>query len=80
MVSLDEAMIVSAERSEEVLMLKEALSNLAPLDPRRSKIVEMRYFADLNNHEIASILHISKNTVMRDGNLARAWLYQQLGC
>jgi RNA polymerase sigma factor (TIGR02999 family) len=78
-VSLDEAMVVAAERSEEVLMLDEALSNLARMDPRRCQVVELRYFAGLNNQEIASVLHISENTVMRDWNLARAWLYQQLG-
>ena len=78
-VSLDETMIVAPERSEEVLMLDEALSNLARMDPRRCQVVELRYFAGLNNEEIASVLHISENTVMRDWNLARAWLYQQLG-
>ena len=77
-ISLDEVMIVAKERSEEVLMLDEALSNLAQLDPRRSQVVELRYFAGLNNSEIASVLKISENTVMRDWNLARAWLYQQL--
>jgi RNA polymerase sigma factor (TIGR02999 family) len=77
-VSLDEVMIVAKERSEEVLMLDEALDNLARLDPRRSQVVELRYFAGLNNNEIASVLKISENTVMRDWNLARAWLYQQL--
>ena len=77
-VSLDEAMIVAKERSEEVLMLDEALINLAHQDPRRSQVVELRYFAGLNNKEIASVLKISENTVMRDWNLARAWLYQQL--
>ena len=59
-------------------MLDEALSNLARLDSRRSQVVELRYFAGLNNSEIASVLQISENTVMRDWNLARAWLYQQL--
>jgi RNA polymerase sigma factor (TIGR02999 family) len=77
-ISLDEVLIVAKERSEEVLMLNEALSNLARLDPRRCQVVEMRYFAGLNNKEIASVLKISENTVMRDWNLARAWLYQQL--
>jgi len=72
-------MIVASERSEEVLMLDEALGNLARLDPRRCQVVELRYFAGLNNEEIASVLKISENTVTRDWNLARAWLYQQLG-
>lgn len=78
-ISLDEAMLVAKERSEEVLMLDQALADLARLDPRRSQVVELRYFAGLTNQEIASILKISENTVMRDWNLARAWLYQQLG-
>jgi RNA polymerase sigma-70 factor (ECF subfamily) len=78
-VSLDETMLVAEERSEEVLMLDEALNNLARMDPRRCQVVELRYFAGLNNQEIADVLHISENTVMRDWNLARAWLYQQLG-
>ena len=78
-VSLDEAMLVAAERSEEVLMLDEALNNLARMDPRRCHVVELRYFAGLNNQEIADVLHISENTVMRDWNLARAWLHRQLG-
>jgi RNA polymerase sigma-70 factor (ECF subfamily) len=77
-VSLEEVMIVARERSEEVLMLDEALGNLARLDPRRCQVVELRYFAGLNNQEIASVLKISENTVMRDWNLARAWLYQKL--
>ena len=78
-VSLDEAMIVGEERSEEVLMLDDALSNLSRIDSRRCQVVELRYFAGLSNREIAAVLNISENTVMRDWNLARAWLYQQLG-
>jgi len=77
-ISLDEVMLVAKERSEEVLMLDEALANLARVDPRRCQVVELRYFAGLNNTQIASVLKISENTVMRDWNLARAWLYQQL--
>jgi RNA polymerase sigma-70 factor (ECF subfamily) len=78
-ISLDEGMIVAKERSEEVVLLDEALEQLARIDPRRSKVVELRYFAGLNNHEISEILKISENTVMRDWNLARAWLYERLG-
>jgi len=77
-ISLDEVMIVAKERSEEVLMLDEALVSLARLDPRRCQVVELRYFAGLSNPEIAAVLKISENTVMRDWNLARAWLYQKL--
>ncbi|HSE19267.1 MAG TPA: sigma-70 family RNA polymerase sigma factor [Pyrinomonadaceae bacterium] len=77
-VSLDEAAAVVPDQSEELLRLDEALKNLAEMDSRRSQVVELRYFGGLNNEEIAGVLHISENTVTRDWNMARAWLYQQL--
>ena len=77
-VSLDEAALVTKDRARELLLLDEALNGLAKLDPRRSKVVELRYFGGLNNSEIAALLKISANTVMRDWNMARAWIYQQL--
>jgi RNA polymerase sigma factor (TIGR02999 family) len=77
-VSLEEAATVVPNKSEELLRLDEALKSLAEMDPRRSQVVELRYFGGLNNEEIAGVLHISENTVTRDWNMARAWLYQQL--
>jgi RNA polymerase sigma-70 factor, ECF subfamily len=78
-VSLDEAAtVVMPDQSGELLRLDEALKSLAEMDPRRSQVVELRYFGGLNNEEIAGVLHISENTVTRDWNMARAWLYQQL--
>jgi RNA polymerase sigma-70 factor, ECF subfamily len=77
-VSLDEAAVVAKERGEELLALDEALKSLEAIDPRRSRVVELRFFGGLENEEIASLLRISANTVTRDWNLARAWLYQQL--
>jgi RNA polymerase sigma-70 factor, ECF subfamily len=77
-VLLDEAALVTKERARELLLLDEALSSLSKLDPRRSQVVELRYFGGLNNDEIAEHLKISANTVMRDWNMARAWIYQQL--
>jgi RNA polymerase sigma factor (TIGR02999 family) len=77
-VSLDEtATIVSGDLSE-FLRLDEALKSLEELDPRRSQVVELKYFGGLNNDEIAGVLKISKNTVIRDWNMARAWLHRQL--
>lgn len=76
-VSLDETAIIDRDLSE-FLRLDEALKSLAELDPRRSQVVELRYFGGLNNDEIAGVLKISKNTVIRDWNMARAWLYGQL--
>ena len=77
-ISLDEAAIVAKQRGRTLLLLDEALKSLAKIDPRRSQVVELRYFGGLNNEEIAGVLKISENTVMRDWNMARAWLYQEL--
>ena len=77
-VSLDEAATVTRSAGLEILRLDEALKSLAEMDPRRSQVVELRYFGGLNNEEIAGVLNISENTVTRDWNMARAWLHQQL--
>jgi RNA polymerase sigma-70 factor, ECF subfamily len=77
-VSLDEAAIVTRTAGAELLRLDEALKSLAEMDPRRSQVVELRYFGGPNNEEIAGVLNISENTVTRDWNMARAWLHQQL--
>ncbi|HEU4431794.1 MAG TPA: sigma-70 family RNA polymerase sigma factor [Pyrinomonadaceae bacterium] len=77
-VSLDETATVIHEDLAEFLRLDEALKSLAELDPRRSQVVELKYFGGLNNDEIAGVLKISKNTVIRDWNMARAWLHSQL--
>lgn len=74
--ALDEVALFSSERAAEVVALDEALEKLAQLDARRCRVVELRFFGGLNNEEIASVLGISANTVMRDWNLARAWLYK----
>jgi RNA polymerase sigma-70 factor, ECF subfamily len=77
-VSLDEVANLTSMRGSELLRLDEALKILADMDPRRSQVVELRYFGGLNNEEIAGVLNVSENTVTRDWNMARAWLYQQL--
>ena len=77
-VTLDETALVTETRAAELLALDEALENLAAFDPRMSKIVEMRYFGGLSNEEIAEVLKIHPNTVMRDWSAARAWLYGAL--
>jgi RNA polymerase sigma factor (TIGR02999 family) len=58
--------------------LDAALNDLALLDPRQARIVELRYFGGMENGEIASALGISEPTVVRDWRLARAWLYGRL--
>jgi RNA polymerase sigma-70 factor, ECF subfamily len=77
-VALDEALVFSEEKSAELLAVDEALQRLAKLDPRQSKIVEMRFFGGLTVEETAEALGISPITVKRDWSLARAWLYGEL--
>ncbi|MFN2531679.1 MAG: sigma-70 family RNA polymerase sigma factor [Pyrinomonadaceae bacterium] len=77
-ISLDETATLVRDRASEFLALDEALKSLAEIDERRSQVVELRYFGGLDNQEIADVLKISENTVTRDWNMARAWLYQQL--
>ena len=82
-VTLDETALVTEERAEELLALDEALEKLAEFDRRRCEIVEMRYFGGLTVEEIAEVLKVHPNTVMRDWKAAKAWLYAELtteGC
>jgi len=73
-VSLDEAVIVSNERSADVVALDEALKSLAVFDLRKSQIVELRFFGGLSIDETAEVLAVSPGTIMRDWTLAKAWL------
>ena len=77
-VSLDDVLLVSPDRSEEVLALHESLSRLEKLDGRQARIVELRYFGGLKVEEIAEIVGVSTKTVMRELNVAKAWLYGDL--
>jgi RNA polymerase sigma factor (TIGR02999 family) len=77
-VSLDEALIASPERGAELLALDEALDRLAALNPRQSRVVELRYFGGLTEEEVAEVLKVSPRTVRSDWSLARAWLYREL--
>jgi RNA polymerase sigma-70 factor (ECF subfamily) len=76
--SLDDAMPITPEQSDEVLALDEALGRLAQFDPRQSKVVELRFFGGLNEEEVAQALGVSSRTVKRDWRLAKAWLYGEL--
>jgi RNA polymerase sigma factor (TIGR02999 family) len=65
----------AVERGEDLVALDEALNNLAAMDPRKSQIVELRFFGGLTVEETAEVLKISPRTVKRDWGLAQAWLY-----
>ncbi len=75
---LDEALAVSAERVAELVALDDALKDLARVDPRKCKVVELRYFGGLSVEETAEVLKVSAITVMRDWSMAKAWLHREL--
>lgn len=77
-VSLDECAAVTQARADKLLALDEAMENLATFDSRKAQVVEMRYFGGLTNDEIAEVLNVHVNTVMRDWAAARAWLLAAL--
>ncbi len=77
-VGLTEAIAMSKERPAELLALDESLTRLAELDPRQSRIVEMRIFAGLTVEETAQLLNISPATVKRDWSVAKAWLLREV--
>jgi len=77
-VSLNEALVISAEQAPDLVVLNEALERLEVLDPRKSKVVELRFFAGLSNEETAAVLQVSVFTVIRDWNFAKAWLQREL--
>ena len=69
---------MSQPRAAELLALDEALDELAGLDPRKSRVVELRYFGGLSIEETAKVLEASPMTVRRDWRAAKAWLYKRV--
>lgn len=76
--SLDEGLIVSDERSAEVVAVHEALEELSKIDARKGQMVELRFFGGLSIEETAEVLSVSPGTVMRDWTLAKAWLHREM--
>ena len=77
-VSLDDVAVVADARSTDIVALDDALRELTVRDPRKARVVEMRYFGGLTVEEVASVLGVSPVTVMRDWRMAKAWLYREL--
>jgi len=77
-VSFTEAANVPVPQSADVLALDKALRELEKIDPRKSQIVEMRFFGGLSQEETAEALNVSVATLRRDWSLARAWLAREL--
>ena len=76
--SLDEAAVLSAEPSTDLVALDDAMQALALLDARKSQVVEMRFFGGLTVQETADALGVSPETVMRDWQFAKKWLLREL--
>jgi RNA polymerase sigma-70 factor (ECF subfamily) len=77
-VPLDEALIGARTRGVEVLALDEALTSLSKVDPRKGRVVELRYFGGLSVEETAEVLRMSPETAKRDWKIAKAWLLREL--
>jgi RNA polymerase sigma factor (TIGR02999 family) len=77
-VTLDEALVVSPQTGKDLVALDEALSALEVAHPRKSQVVEMRFFGGLSIDETAEALHVSPDTVKRDWRFAKMWLLREL--
>lgn len=77
-VPLDEALVVGSQPDSDLVALDDALKRLAMLDERKGRVVELRFFGGLDVKEIAEVLKVSKETVMRDWKLAKVWLLRDL--
>jgi RNA polymerase sigma factor (TIGR02999 family) len=75
---LEEALTISADSDDNLLLLDEALNKLATIDPQAARIVELRYFAGLTIEETAEVLKISPMTIKREWATARAWLHREI--
>jgi RNA polymerase sigma-70 factor (ECF subfamily) len=76
--SLEDAPVISEERANELVALDDALEQLMRLDPRKARVVELRYFGGLSVDEICVVLNVSPDTVTRDWRRAKAFLRREL--
>jgi RNA polymerase sigma factor (TIGR02999 family) len=77
-VALDERAGTIEPRDCELLLLDQALEELAAIDPQQARIVELRYFGGLTEGEVASVLAVSRSTVTREWLIAKGWLYRRI--
>jgi RNA polymerase sigma factor (TIGR02999 family) len=76
--AFDDRIGAREQRDCEILLLEEALRALTRLDPLQGQIVEFRYFAGMSEREVAEVLSLSRSTVAREWQAARAWLYRRM--
>ena len=77
-VALDESAVVSPEPDEDLVALDDALHALAAIEPRQARVIELRFFGGMTEEEIADLLEISPDTVLRDWKKAKLWLWREL--
>jgi RNA polymerase sigma-70 factor (ECF subfamily) len=77
-ISFDETAYLSDSRAAELISVDDALTELAKLDPLKSRIVEMKFFAGLNYEEIAEVEKVSSRTIKREWHKAKLWLYKAI--
>ena len=77
-ITLDEMNMAGIEPNRDLVALDDALNELAKVDERKGKVVELRFFGGLTVEETADVLNVSVETVMRDWKLAKAWLLKEL--
>ena len=75
---LNEAIAVFRDRQTDIVALDDALRTMSDIDPRKSRVVEMRFFGGLSIKEVAEVLNVSQETVLRDWRLAKVWLLHEL--
>ena len=78
-VNLQEIPDIGSQRGSELIALDDALKALAKIDPRKARVIELRFFGGLSVEETVEVLKLSADTVLRDWRLARAWLLSELG-
>ena len=78
LVTLNEGLVAVPEPAVDVVALDRALEKLAAVDPRQSRVIELRFFGGLSVEETAEVLHVSPDTVKRDWRLAKLWLLRDL--
>jgi RNA polymerase sigma factor (TIGR02999 family) len=78
-VDLDWIPDFSTGRDRELVAIDDALQTLAAMDPRKGKVIELRFFGGLSVAETAEVLKVSEDTVLRDWRLARTWLLREMG-
>jgi len=76
---LEDALAATAQPGNDLVAIDDALKALAEIDPRKSRVIELRFFGGLSVEETAAVLKVSVETVHRDWRLARSWLRRELG-